>query len=188
VKAEGELSLSMLGAHKRMRDQDYSRNRAALHEIAWRRDMPKLQGMRLPIEYRHQRRRNLSIGDCLSIRSRTSSSTRLPGNKSRLSYSRRRRWAGGRRITPLHAGHVGLPCTAGLLNGVFGNGEERHIARWRSVKSVTVFEVKGKGYTEIHKREQFTNELALVYEDGRTLSLETRRERTRMQNARLRLG
>jgi Uncharacterised methyltransferase family (DUF6094) len=34
----------------------------------------------------------------------------------------------GRPITPLHGGHVGLLCTAGLLNGVFGQGEERHIA------------------------------------------------------------
>ena len=67
--------------------------------------------------------------------------------------------------------HVGLLCTAGLLNDVFGQGDERHIARWRSVKSVTAFEVKEKGYTEVHKREQFTNELALVYEDGRTLVL-----------------
>jgi hypothetical protein len=39
------------------------------------------------------------------------------------------------------------------------------------VKSVTVFEVKEKGFKEIHKRERFTNELALVYEDGRTLVL-----------------
>jgi hypothetical protein len=36
---------------------------------------------------------------------------------------------------------------------------------------VTVFEVKEKGFKEIHKRECFTNELALVYEDGRTLVL-----------------
>jgi hypothetical protein len=78
---------------------------------------------------------------------------------------------GGRPITPLHAGHVGLLCTAGLLNGVFGQGSERHIARWRTVKSVTVFEVKEKGFKEIHKRERFTNELALAYEDGRTLVL-----------------
>jgi hypothetical protein len=46
--------------------------------------------------------------------------------------------AGGRPITLLHAGHVGLLCTAGLLNGVFGHGEERHIARWRSVKSLSL--------------------------------------------------
>jgi hypothetical protein len=79
--------------------------------------------------------------------------------------------AGERPITPLHAGHVGLLCTAGLLNGVFGEGKDRHIARWRSVKSVTVFKVEEEKFTEIHKREQFTNELALVYEDGRTLVL-----------------
>ena len=78
---------------------------------------------------------------------------------------------GGRPITPLHAGHVGLLCTAGLLNGVFGQGSDRHIDRWRTVKSVTVFEVKEQGFKEIHKRERFNNELALIYEDGRTLVL-----------------
>jgi hypothetical protein len=35
--------------------------------------------------------------------------------------------------------HVGLLCTAGLLNGVFGEREDRHIARWRSVKHVATF-------------------------------------------------
>jgi hypothetical protein len=37
--------------------------------------------------------------------------------------------ATGRPITPLHGGHVGLLCTAGLLNGIFGEGNDRHIAR-----------------------------------------------------------
>ncbi len=79
--------------------------------------------------------------------------------------------ATGRPITPLHGGHVGLLCTAGLLNGVFGDGEERHIARWRSVKHVTTF-VEDDGDTQIvHHRERWTNELRLVYEDGRTLKL-----------------
>jgi len=40
----------------------------------------------------------------------------------------------GRPLTPLHGGHVGLLCTAGMLNGVFGEGLDRHIAHWRSVK------------------------------------------------------
>jgi hypothetical protein len=40
---------------------------------------------------------------------------------------------------------------------------------WR--REMTVFEVKEKGFKEMHKRERFTNELALVYEDGRTLVL-----------------
>jgi hypothetical protein len=42
--------------------------------------------------------------------------------------------ATGRPITPPNGGHVGLLCTAGLLYGAFGHGEDRHIARWRSVK------------------------------------------------------
>jgi hypothetical protein len=79
--------------------------------------------------------------------------------------------ATGRPITPLHGGHVGLLCTAGLLNGIFGEGVDRHIARWRSVKHVTKF-VEQDGDAEIiHHRERWTNELRLVYSDGRTLKL-----------------
>ena len=77
----------------------------------------------------------------------------------------------GRPITPLHGGHVGLLCTAGLLNGVFGEGENRHIARWRSVKHVTTF-VEEDGEAEIiHHRERWTNELRLAYADGRVVRL-----------------
>ena len=79
--------------------------------------------------------------------------------------------ATGRPITPLHGGHVGLLCTAGLLNGIFGEGVDRHIARWLSVKHVTTF-VEQDGDAEIiHHRERWTNELRLVYADGRTLKL-----------------
>ncbi len=79
--------------------------------------------------------------------------------------------ATGHPITPLHGGHVGLLCTAGLLNGVFGRGEERHVARWRSVKHITTF-VEHDGDTEIiHHRERWANELRLVYADGRTIKL-----------------
>jgi Uncharacterised methyltransferase family (DUF6094) len=79
--------------------------------------------------------------------------------------------ATGRPITPLHGGHVGLLCTAGLLNGVFGDGDERHIARWRSVKHVTTY-VEDEGDTQIvHHRERWANELRLVYADGRALKL-----------------
>jgi hypothetical protein len=39
------------------------------------------------------------------------------------------------------------------------------------VKSVTTFEVEEDGYKEVHKRERFSNELALIYEDERTLVL-----------------
>jgi tRNA1(Val) A37 N6-methylase TrmN6 len=77
----------------------------------------------------------------------------------------------GRPITPLHGGHVGLLCTAGLLNGTFGRDKDRHIARWRTVKYVTTFIEEMENYVEVHKRERFSNELALVYADGRTLVL-----------------
>ena len=79
--------------------------------------------------------------------------------------------ATGRPITPLHGGHVGLLCTAGLLNGVFGGEENRHIARWRSVKHVTTFIEEDGEAQIIHHRERWTNELRLVYADGRTLKL-----------------
>ena len=79
--------------------------------------------------------------------------------------------ATGRPITPLHGGHVGLLCTAGLLNGVFGEEENRHIARWRSVKHVTTFVEEDGDDQIIHHRERWTNELRLVYADGRTLKL-----------------
>lgn len=79
--------------------------------------------------------------------------------------------ATGRPITPLHGGHVGLLCTAGLLNGVFGDGDDRHIARWRSVKHVTTFVEEDGDAQIVHHRERWTNELRLVYADGRALKL-----------------
>ena len=42
--------------------------------------------------------------------------------------------ATGRPLTPLHAGHVGLLACSGLLNGIFGNDDQRHIAFWQAVK------------------------------------------------------
>jgi len=40
---------------------------------------------------------------------------------------------------------VGLLCTAGLLNGVFGEGDQLHIAHWRSVKFVDHWEEEEGG-------------------------------------------
>ena len=163
--------VALFGVRKRMRGQDYSRNRTTLHGMVWRLDMPTLQGYETPYRVPTSPSTKLAyrglpldqVEDLIVSSSAWKQVEALLLPKEEM--------AGGRPITPLHAGHVGLLCTAGLLNGVFGQGDERHIARWRSVKSVTVFEVKEKGYTEVHKREQFTNELALVYEGGRTLVL-----------------
>lgn len=75
----------------------------------------------------------------------------------------------GRPLTPLHGGHVGLLCTAGMLNGVFGEGENRHIAHWRSVKFTDHWEEEAEDGTRIlHDRERFSHELTLVFVNGRT--------------------
>jgi Uncharacterised methyltransferase family (DUF6094) len=75
----------------------------------------------------------------------------------------------GRPLTPLHGGHVSLLATAGMLNGVFGRGEDRHIAHWRSVKFVDHWEENEPNGTIIkHDRERFSHELSLVFVDGRT--------------------
>jgi len=75
----------------------------------------------------------------------------------------------GRPLTPLHGGHVGLLCTAGMLNGVFGEGETRHIAHWRSVKFTDHWEEEEEDGTKIlHDRERFSHELTLVFANGKT--------------------
>lgn len=75
----------------------------------------------------------------------------------------------GRPLTPLHGGHVGLLCTAGMLNGVFGDGEDRHIAHWRSVKFTDHWEEQQEDGTRVlHDRERFSHELTLVFANGQT--------------------
>ncbi len=75
----------------------------------------------------------------------------------------------GRPLTPLHGGHVGLLCTAGMLNGIFGEGEARHIAHWRSVKFTDHWEEEEEDGTKIlHDRERFSHELTLVFANGKT--------------------
>jgi hypothetical protein len=163
--------VAFFGVRKRIRGEHYDRNRAKLLQLVWDRSMPTLTGNESPypvppgkpvaLVYRGlplDRIEDLLVG---SGAWRQVEPFLLPKEEI----------TGGRPITPLHAGHVGLLCTAGLLNGVFGEGSDRHIARWRTAKTVTVFEVKEEGFKGIHKRERFTNELALVFEDGRTLVL-----------------
>jgi len=78
----------------------------------------------------------------------------------------------GRPLTPLHGGHVGLLCTAGMLNGVFGEAENRHIAHWRSVKFTDHWEDEEEDGTKIlHDRERFSHELTLVFANGKTQTL-----------------
>lgn len=77
----------------------------------------------------------------------------------------------GRPLTPLHGGHVGLLCTAGMLNGIFGEGETRHIAHWQSVKLVDKSEEEEDGKTIIREKERFSNELTVVFCTGEIATL-----------------
>ena len=84
----------------------------------------------------------------------------------------------GRPVTPLHKGHVGLLACSGMLNGFFSEGEDRHIAHWRAVKHVDEFdeECEEEGETIIRRRERFSHELTLAFENGRILELKDTKE------------
>jgi hypothetical protein len=77
----------------------------------------------------------------------------------------------GRPLTPLHGGHVGLLCTAGMLNGIFGKAETRHIAHWQSIKLVDKSEEEEDGKTVIREKERFSNELTLIFCTGEIATL-----------------
>jgi hypothetical protein len=55
-----------------------------------------------------------------------------------------------------------------MLNGKFGEGEQAHLAHWRPIKHTTTT-VEIEDNMEITRtRERFSNELAIVFVDGRT--------------------
>jgi hypothetical protein len=67
---------------------------------------------------------------------------------------------------------IAMCAIAGLLDGVFGSGEDRHIATWRSVKVTDCSEeVEEDGTIIRRERERFTNELTLLYSSGKTATL-----------------
>jgi hypothetical protein len=82
------------------------------------------------------------------------------------------RMISGRPLTPLHAGHVALCAVAGMLDGIVGSGEDRHVAAWNSVKVVDRSEeVESDGTIIQRERERFSQELTLIYASGKTAIL-----------------
>jgi hypothetical protein len=80
--------------------------------------------------------------------------------------------ATGRPLTPLHSGHVGLLACSGLLNGIFGSGDQRHIAFWQAVKLLDRTEVEDdRGVITVREKERFSNELTVVYSTGQVAIL-----------------
>lgn len=161
----------LLAVRSRISGAAYEANRQKLISTIWQNPLPVLVGNETPYDVPLSRpaqleHRGLPLDEIEDLVTKSAA-----WNKTRSFLLPKEESAVGRPITPLHGGHVGLLCTAGLLNGVFGADQDRHIARWRTVKYVTTFEEKVEGFTEVHKRERFSNELALVYADGRTLVL-----------------
>jgi hypothetical protein len=67
----------------------------------------------------------------------------------------------------LHAGHVGLLACSGLLNGIFGDNDGRHISCWQAVKVVDKTEEEDdQGVVTVREKERFSNELTVVYSTG----------------------
>jgi hypothetical protein len=60
-------------------------------------------------------------------------------------------------VVALHSRHV---------NGIFDEGEMRHIAHWQSVKLVDKSEEEEDAATVIIEKERFSNELKLVFCTG----------------------
>ena len=78
----------------------------------------------------------------------------------------------GRPLLPLHAGHVAILAVSGGLDGLFGQGDDRHLACWSTEKTTDKFEeTDDQGVTTIRERERFTQTLTLLYADGRTAVL-----------------
>ena len=78
----------------------------------------------------------------------------------------------GRPLTPLHAGHVGLLACSGLLNGIFGSGDQRHISFWQAVKLVEKTEEEDEqGVVTVREKERFSNELTVVFSTGQVAIL-----------------
>ena len=78
----------------------------------------------------------------------------------------------GRPLTPLHGGHVALCAVSGMLDGIFGSGEDRHVAAWNAVKVTDRSEeVHDDGTIVRRERERFVNELTLVFASGETAIL-----------------
>lgn len=77
----------------------------------------------------------------------------------------------GRPLTPLHGGHTAIVAVSGMLDGIFGSGENRHVAAWNSVKVSDRFEEEEDGVITIRERERWSQGLTLIYSDGRTAIL-----------------
>jgi hypothetical protein len=58
-----------------------------------------------------------------------------------------------------------------MLDGIFADSADRHVAAWNSIKLADRIEEEENGLITIRERERFTQALTLLYADGRTAIL-----------------
>ena len=72
---------------------------------------------------------------------------------------------------PLHTGHISLLLANGMLDGVIGEGEERHIVRGKVEKVVTKYEEAQDKYIEERELESFRVSIKILKQDGEIVTL-----------------
>jgi len=72
---------------------------------------------------------------------------------------------------PLHTGHISLLLANGMLDGVVGEGEERHIVRGKVEKVVTKYEEAQDKYLEERELESFRVSIKILKQDGEIITL-----------------
>lgn len=72
---------------------------------------------------------------------------------------------------PLHSGHLGLLLASGCLDGLVGEGDERHIVRGKVAKVIQTYqEVKDK-VTEEHQVESYQVTIKILTREGDIITL-----------------
>ena len=114
--------VAVLGVRKRVRSPDYEQNRTSLQRIIYRPDMPVLQGGEMVYSMPPTPSTSLVYQGLPHDAMEDVLPSSSAWNQAKAFLMPREEIAGGRPITPLHAGHAGLLATAGMLNGVSVQG------------------------------------------------------------------
>ena len=72
---------------------------------------------------------------------------------------------------PLHIGHISLLLANGMLDGVVGEGKEKHIVRGKVEKIVTKYEEMQDKYVEERQLESFRVSIKILRQDGEIITL-----------------
>ncbi len=72
---------------------------------------------------------------------------------------------------PLHSGHLGLLLASGCLDGLVGEGDERHIVRGKVAKVVHTYQEMKDKVTEEHQVESYQVTIKILTREGDIITL-----------------